>query len=40
MNMYREYLMENLKGRDDVQDKKVNRRIILKHIFKEQVMTM
>jgi len=40
MNMYREYLMENLKGRDDVQDKEVNRRMRLKYIFKEQVMTM
>jgi hypothetical protein len=29
MNIYGEYLTENLKGRDDVQDKKVNRRIIL-----------
>jgi hypothetical protein len=29
MNMYGEYLTENLKGRDDVQDKNVNRRIIL-----------
>jgi hypothetical protein len=40
MNMYREYLMENLRGRDDVEDKKVNGRIILKYIFKEQFMTM
>jgi len=38
--MYTEYLMENLKGRDDVQGKKVNRRIILKYVFKEQVITM
>jgi len=38
--MYTEYSMENLKGRDDVQDKQVNRRIILKYIFKEQVMIM
>ena len=30
MNMYREYLMKNLKGRDDVEGEKVNRRKILK----------